>query len=331
MKNKIIWGLVFLVFILVPFVIVFYNSIFGAMDKKAEAERFIVSLDESRGDAIKKLNEKGFIKSLWGFNIALGATNISPGGYKISKSMNAWEMAKALKEPYMEWVAIPEGLRKEEIAEIIAKKIGWGEKEKTEWVMAYKSGNYAEGVYFPDTYLIPKNETPKEVAERFISKFNEKFNPYAEKFIKGNVKWTTALKLASIVQREANGKSDMPLVAGILWNRLLKDMRLETDCTIQYARDTINHYSSDLTSYKSEGGWWKPISSEDKNISSSYNTYKNKGLPETPIANPGLDAIEAVLNPKKTEFLFYLHDSKGEIHAAKTYEEHKANIEKYLK
>lgn len=333
MKNKIILGLEILVFIFILSIFIFYNSLFSAPDKNAESERFIISLSETKNDIILKLKENGFIKSEWGFKIALGVSEIIPGGYKISKSQNAWQLAEALKKPYMEWIVIPEGLRKEQIAEILAKKLDWNNEEKNDWVTKYTAQNpdYIEGVYFPDTYLISKNESPEDIAKRFINKFNEEFQPYAEKFAKADIKWTTAIKLASIVQREAAGKSDMRLVAGVLWNRLLKDMRLETDCTLQYIRDNSFHYNADSTKYLSEGDWWKPINSEDKNISSPFNTYKNKGLPPHPISNPGLDAILAVLNPEKTECLFYLHDYEGEVHCAKTYEEHKINIEKYLK
>ncbi len=252
--------------------------------------------------------------------------------------MTAWQIADALKEPYMKWVVIPEGLRKEQIAELIGDELGWDQEAKKKWVGNYTAMNYdeIEGVYFPDTYLLPKDETGFQIADRLRAKFNEKFAPYADKFVKANIKWNTALKIASIVQREAAGKDDMPLIAGILWNRLLKDMKIEVDATVQYVRDSVIHYGKtpndvQLAGYSSEGDWWKPIKAEDISIESPYNTYLNKGLPPHPIANPGIDAIDAVLNSTETECLFYLHDSNKQIHCAKTYEEHLANIEKYLK
>ena len=318
--------------------VIAYNSLFGAPQKQAEAERFIIPLNADGQDTIQKFHDQGFIKSEWGFRYALGENKIQPGGYKISKSMTAWQLANALKEPYMKWVVIPEGLRKEQIAEILAKELDWDQQKKIGWITKYTAMNYdyVEGVYFPDTYLLPKDETGLQIADRLRAKFNEKFAPYADKFQKANIKWTTALKIASIIQREAAGKDDMPLIAGILWNRLLKDMKLETDDTIQYVRDDVIHYGKarydvQLTSYTSEGGWWTPIKVEDKQIESPYNTYRNKGLPPHPICNPGLDAIDAVLNSAETECLYYLHDSSGQIHCAKTYEEHQKNIEQFLK
>jgi UPF0755 protein len=128
----------------------------------------------------------------------------------------------------------------------------------------------------------------------------------------------TAIKIASIIQREAGGKSDMKLISGIIWNRLWKGMKLQMDATLQYAKGS------------EENGWWGQVDSEDKYIDSPYNTYAEEGLPPSAIANPGLAAIDAAYNPQKTSCLFYLHDKNRQIHCAKTYEEHKRNIKKYL-
>lgn len=346
-----------------------YNALFGAPQGRAELEQFTMPLGSGDFKELSaRLKEKGFIKSEIGFKIAYFKKNgigitattcvdcFTPGAYKISKSMNAWELAKAIRKPYMKWVVIPEGLRKEQIAELLAKELDWTDQEKDDWINKYTAMKYdeIEGVYFPDTYLLPKDETGLEIADRLRAKFNEEFAPYADKFQKANIKWTTALKIASIVQREAAGKHDMPLIAGILWNRLLKDMKLDIDATVQYARDTKNHFADDpcenpeyrkdnndfcfnpsisqpTAKYISEGEWWKPIAISDKQIDSKYNAYIYKGLPPHPISNPGIDAIDAVLNSTETECLYYLHDPNGQIHCAKTYEEHQANIATYLK
>ena len=112
----------------------------------------------------------------------------------------------------------------------------------------------------------------------------------------------------------------MALISGVIWNRLLNDQPLEIDATVQYARGNAG------------SGWWAPIKASDiDNIDSAYNTYKNTGLPPTPISNPGIDAIEAALNPESTECFYYLHDNDRQIHCAITLEEHEENIEKYLK
>src|SRR3989344_2858715 len=305
-----------------------YTSIFGAPQKAAETELFTTPVTEiDTQNLTQKLNDNGFIRNTWAFNLALSRTRkaIEPGGYEISKSMNAWQLAHTLTaSPSLKWVVIPEGLRKEEIGERLTQTFGWDEKELNKWTHTYTAMDFdhLEGVYFPDTYLIPVDESGLDTADRMRRRFDEKFTPFQSEFLKQNIKWTTSLKIASIVQREAAGKVDMHLIAGILWNRLLKNMKLEVDATVQYARDDRDKLTT---------GFWKPIKPEDKEIDSKYNTYKYAGLPPFPISNPGLDAIVAVLNPEETDCLYYLHDPNRQIHCATTYEEHQANIEKYLK
>jgi len=111
----------------------------------------------------------------------------------------------------------------------------------------------------------------------------------------------------------------MHLISGIIWNRLNTGMPLQIDATMQYTRGK-----------NSEGSWWGSVDIREKQSDSPYNTYLYKGLPPTPICSPGIDYIEAALNPEPTDCLFYLHDSTGQIHCAKTYTQHKLNILKYL-
>lgn len=296
------------------------------VDFSSSSERFIISLTGSSTDKIiDSLAEQGFITNKVTFRatyLAKGAPTILPGGYKLSKEMSAAQIINVLKAPpYMKWVVIPEGWRKEEIAELLAKTLGWTNDQKQKWITTYTNlkFDYIEGVYSPDTYLIPVDEAPLDVANRITAKFNEKFSPYIPQFNAQNIKWTTGLTFASIVQREAASDADMPLIAGILWNRLDQGMMLNVDATLQYIRGNTGK------------GWWAPITVADKQLDSPYNTYKYKGLPPHPISNPGIAAIKATLSPTKTDCLYYLHDSKRVTHCAVTYEEHQANIEKYLK
>jgi UPF0755 protein len=289
-------------------------------------DRFIVSLKDTNNIIATNLLDNSYITNLDSFVLLLSGKDgkgiINPGAYKISKEMNNEQLVQVLKgKPYMKWIKIPEGLRKEEIAKLLADNLGWTTKQKDNWIKVITTAkpDYIEGVYFPDTYLIPIDETPELVAVRLISKFNEKFSPYLSEFTSKNIKWTTALTLASIVQREAANNADTPLIAGILWNRLNQKMKLGVDATLQYIRGDKGN------------GWWAAISVADKKTDSPYNTYMYVGLPPHPISNPGIPAIEAVLNPTKTDCLYYLHDKNRITHCAVTYEEHQANIIKYLK
>jgi len=323
-KPTIIIGGVVIGILVVLFVVI--SFFVRATDPKAEEALFVISRT-NQSETTKRLQESGFIRSPLSLYIARLMTfrfgEIEPGGYKISKSMDARRLITIFtSEPQLKWITIPEGLRKEEIGERLVKEIHWNDEELEKWNTTYTAMqfDYREGVYFPDTYLIPVNENGLDTAKRMINRFNERFAGYPEKFSEQDVLWTSALKIASIVQREAAGKEDMPLIAGILWNRLLIDQPLEIDATVQYARGNTG------------SGWWAPIKSADiKSIDSPYNTYQNNGLPPTPISNPGMDAIDAVLNPTETDCYYYLHDDNRQIHCSKTLEEHEANIDEYLK
>ena len=303
-----------------------YWIFFSAPEKIGEPRQFTVQLNGASSIQVANaLQTQGFIRSAWVENIILNIKglnkNIEPGGYELSKAMNAWEIAGVLSgKPDLVWVVIPEGLRKEEAANILAQKLGWSSAAENEWLTkdTVLPPEYFEGVYFPDTYLIPVNETPSQVAERIQKHFNEKFAPYAKQAAQNNIKWTTALTLASIIQREAAGKDDMPLISGILWNRLLKNMRLEVDSTLQYARGDAGK------------GWWAPISVADKKINSPFNTYLHAGLPPHPISNPGLEAINAAINPVVTDCLYYIHDASKTIHCSVDYAGQLENIKRNL-
>lgn len=283
-------------------------------------ESFIVPLNSSVEAVAQKLKDEEWIKSSLALRIAFiskGGGSINPGGYQLARSMDAFEVASVLRgEPYMKWVIIPEGLRKEEVGEYLARALDWSADERIEWANVYGDREeYREGVYFPDTYLIPLSESPTEVAARMVRHFNEVFAPYQERFTEENIRWTTGLTLASLVQREAAGPRDMSLIAGILWNRLDVDMLLNVDATLQYMRGDTGD------------GWWAPIDIAEKQIDSPFNSYMYRGLPPHPIASPGRAAIEAVLEPEETDCFYYLHSDDGEIFCSVTYEEHMEKIE----
>lgn len=317
---------IFIIFIAILIFIALGFLLTGASQKQADVSVFTIS-KTNQSQTNERLVEGGYIKSSWVLPIARLMTlrfgPIEPGGYKISQSMNARELIVTLtSEPQLKWITFPEGLRKEEIGERLAKQLHWTDEESEKWTSTYTAMqyDYREGVYFPDTYLIPLDENGLDTAKRMINRFNEKFQGYPEKFAAKDIKWTTALTLASIIQREAAGAHDMPLIAGILWNRLNQNKQLEIDATVQYARG------------KTENGWWTPIKgSETRSLESPFNTYLNKGLPPHPISNPGMDAINAVLNPEETDCIYYLHDSEGIIHCSASFAEHELNIDRYLR
>lgn len=289
----------------------------------AETELFIVPEKSEDFDAAGELYEKGFVRNAWVTGVLLAGKKVEPGGYRLSKSMWLWQVAQTVRaKPGLMWVTISGCLRREQIGEMVGRKLGWDQLRLDQWNAAYRNyaDDYIEGVYYPDTYLIPVDETGDQVAKRFIDRFNEKFSPYAQKFQDADIRWVTALKIASLIEREAAGPEDMKTIAGVIWNRLEDGMRLQIDATMQYTHGK-----------QADGTWWGNINLAEKKSESPYNTYLHKGLPPTPICSPSITAILAVLEPEETDCLFYLHDRNKQIHCAVTYEEHKENIESYLK
>ncbi|MEX0877786.1 MAG: endolytic transglycosylase MltG, partial [Candidatus Spechtbacterales bacterium] len=293
-----------------------------AYDKSVYSrEHFTVYLNDTKESILEKLKLEGFIADTGVFSNKLGT--VAPGGYYLSAEMGEDEIASILSnEPFMVWVTIPEGYRKEQIGDLLASRLNWTAVQRASWGTAYQkldyktyenAEDYKEGVYFPDTYLFPRTEGPIQAATRMVNNFNKRFAGYVEAFsAEHNIGWQDALTLASIVQREASGFEDAGLVAGILWNRVAQDMAFQVDVTIQYAVNT------------KEGGWWAPIKSSDRKVDSLFNTYLYKGVTPHPIANPGMVAIDAVLSPQKTDCIFFIH-AKGQIYCSATYQGHLNN------
>jgi UPF0755 protein len=309
----------------VGFLILF--NLFRGPGKSPEKERFVIRLDSNEEQTVADLKEKGFLKSPWLFNLVLTLKNwhgqILPGGYLLSKSMNAYELAQALVAgPYQKWVLIPPGKRKEQTAVILQKALDWSDGIAQGFILAAE-----EGYLFPDTYLIDVDADPQEVVAKLRANFNEKFDAQLQKdLLAQNVRSNTALKIASLIERESGGEADKAVIAGIIWNRLNKGMKLEIDATVQYAITTenlkVNPNLEDFWSFLPGGLVRK--------INSPYNTYLHIGLPPGPICSPSLSAIKATVYPAKTDALYYLHSSDKQIHTAKTYKEHLENIKKYL-
>lgn len=307
------------IFLLLLIITAFYWYFFGPVSSSKESKIFIIPKNRDGFDLVQKLEDGNFIKKnkflKFYINYFVFFADTKPGGYKLSQGMWALDIFKKLAgKPDLVWVSWSSCLRKEQVGEILKDALGWSDHELEKWNTFDN-----EGLYYPDTYLIPVVENGEQVAKRLINRFNEKLAPYTQKYIKANIRWMTGVKIASLIAREAAGKSDMHLISGIIWNRLSKGMPLQIDATMQY---TLGK--------NSEGKWWGSVVIDEKQNDSLYNSYLHKGLPPTPICSPNIDYIEAALNPEETDCIFYLHDHFKQIHCSVTYEEHLRNIKKYL-
>ncbi len=243
--------------------------------------------------------------------------NIQAGQFRLSPSMSAEEVAKSLTHGTLdEWVTIIEGLRKEEIADIIAKKFDVKEIEFTQLA--------PEGYLFPETYQFPAGASAQTIIDKMTATFNDRYTPEMQaKAARLNLTKQEVITLASLVEREARTEHDRQQVASILLKRLKNDWPLQLDATVQYA---IGYQPGEKT-------WWKKdLTEDDLKIDSPYNTYANEGLPPGPICNPSISSVQAVVEADPgTPYWYYLSDLKGVTHFAKTLEEHNANVQKYLR
>lgn len=150
-----------------------------------------------------------------------------------------------------------------------------------------------QGYLFPDTYFFFRDDSEEKILNTLFGNFKNKISNLAEAISKSGRSEKDIVIMASLVEGEAKGEADRALIAGILWKRISIGMPLQVDV--------------------------------------SPETYKEKGLPDKPVGNPGLRAIQATLYPEKSDYLYYLHDRDGVVHFAKNFLEHQANIKKYLK
>ena len=239
--------------------------------------------------------------------------NIKAGEYKFSANTSLFEILRQLKNGkiYYRKLTFAEGLSNDSILKIIDSATGLMGDLPTKEI--------AEGTLLPETYLYTYGDTKKELIARMqkamIDFFNEEWLkratdlPYKTK--------QEALSLASIVEKETGIPEERGKVASVFVNRLRRKMRLQSDPTVVYAFAKGN---KDLE---------RPIKKSDLRRVSEYNTYIIKGIPESPITNPGKDAIRAVLNPDKTDYLYFVANGNGGHNFSKTLKEHNKFVGKY--
>lgn len=263
-----------------------------------------------------ELKDQGLIKDPVIFFLMLRQQGldgkIQAGEFLLSPSMNAGEIAAALQMATNDVrVTIPEGKRAEEVADILQQYLpNYDESWRAQLIAQ-------EGYLFPDTYSFPKDADIDMVITAMTENFEEKYASIPPGR-NSNLPRTDIVKLASMVEREAKNDEDRPIVAAVMLNRIDAGMSLDIDATVQYAIGT-------------SAKWWPTLTDSARNIApgSPYNTYTNPGLPPTPISNPGLAVLEAVINAPDTEYVFYITDQNGINRYGRTLEEHNANIERY--
>lgn len=176
-----------------------------------------------------------------------------------------------------------------------------------DWLDEARSLGTLQGFLFPDTYRFFVDASASDVIAAQLDTFDQRFTQQMrdDLAVSGRTLYDAVI-LASIVQKEANTPEDMKLVAGVFWKRIDAGMALQSDVTIEY----ITQKQGVRPTYS------------DLDVESAYNTYRNVGLPPTPISNPGLDALTAVVYPVESAYWYFIATPEGEVLYSETYEQH---------
>ena len=329
-KKLISFATIFIILVAAP---VTLNRIYNfglepvSKNPQESSQIFVVHPGEPVVEIAKNLEKENLIKNALAFRLLVGrmgiAKNIQAGDFRLSSAMSSRQIAQELTHGVLDvWITLPEGLRIEEQAAKIEEKLKFGANN----VYAFDKSEYIktaeEGYMFPDTYLIPKDATARQIVQKLRTTFDQKVTQQMLEIGKKNdLSAKDVIILASLVEREAKTKDEKPTIAGILVNRIKAGMPLQVDATIQYA---IAYDSSQKT-------WWPQVTQDQyASVKSIYNTYLNPGLPPGPIASPGLDSILAAASPADTNYYYYLHDREGKIHYAETAQQHNSNVQEFI-
>jgi UPF0755 protein len=242
-----------------------------------------------------------------------GQKGIKAGDYLFDSRQSvaeiAWRLVRGEEGFTPIKVTIPEGFDIRQVSAVFGKDIP-----------AFATSTFMtealpdEGYLFPDTYFFNSETTPNDAIQVMRNLFDQKISTVQDGILISDRATSSVIIMASILEREATSSSDRRIIAGILWKRLDDKMPLQVDAALAYI---LNKDGTKLTS-------------ADLATTSPFNTYKNLGLPPTPIGNPGLSAIEDAITPTTTQYWYYLSDSNGGIHYAETYDEQISNEAKYL-
>jgi UPF0755 protein len=251
------------------------------------------------------------------------ARSLKAGEYRFDRSMSLLDILSFLEQGrvMLHKFTIPEGSTVEHIAELLAREgladprqiLALGADERFCSELGF-DGPILEGFLFPETYKIAKGLPAKHVVRIMVDRFwrvwssETKERPDADK-----INLREIISIASIIEKEAIYDDEELLVSSVIYNRLDLAMPLQCDVTIRYPLD---NYGADLTY-------------ADLHLDSPYNSYLYRGLPPTPICNPGLTAIRAALNPPKTDYLYFVSMNNGRHKFSTNLRDHNEAVYKY--
>lgn len=254
------------------------------------------------------------------------APNLQAGEYRLSGSLTPAELVARLGHGRFERsLTIPEGFTTHQIAQRL-KEEGWIDDE-SHWLTLTAAPQTlqspmlelpegTDGFCYPDTYRLEKDTPPERILETMLTHFGEIWlglTPDERSEDAQTLSIHEIVTLASIIQREARLEEEMPRIASVFYNRMRRGMRLQSCATVHYALGEV---------------WNRSLTYDDLELEHPYNTYKIKGLPPGPIANPGRAALEAALRPAEGKDLYFVYAGDGHHIFSRTHREHQRAIRK---
>jgi len=312
----------------------FYTWIDSAYYERREVSggEFIVEEGESVVSTAKRLKEEEFISNswvlLWGAWKNKTYTTIRAGKYSMPKNLSPYEIVQIFTEKENEIkqvkVTFPEGWTVRRMADRLNEKELPGEsfyalamrpsdniQESYDFLSTLPENTSLEGYLFPDTYFFSEESSPEFIVQKMLDAFEKKvMKRFGQDIDQHKRTLHEIVTMASIVETEVRSQEDRNKVSDIFWSRLNDDFPLQSDATLEYVlqKNALQHNAKDLQ------------------VDSPYNTYRYKGLPPGPVAQPSLTSIQATLFPQETAYYYFLSDPQtGETLFARTFEEHKRN------
>ncbi len=333
--RKFIAFFFLLAFLVFPLLGYFYfkGELFS---KKRINAKFEVRKGESLKEVLSRLKEEGVIDNpfLVYYFARYKGISVKRGCYSFNGRLSPVEVLRELEKgsPCLKEFTVLPGSTIFDLDELFAKK---GFCEKGELLSLSKDRKFLkelrvpslEGFIYPDTYKVNKSATCKEVVEVAVNRFHRVVGELLKNYtppekvklaLRGKPSLLSLITVASIVEKETALEKERPLVSAVIYNRLIKGMKVECDPTVIYA-------------FRLRGEKKKRLLYSDLKINSPYNTYLYSGLPPSPICNPSLSSIKAALYPAEVDYLYFVANGRGGHYFAETYSQHLKNVRKYRK
>ena len=305
-----------LILFLLGLVFIFPIFIFPSIDDIRYPRVFVVDKGSTIRQVAEELKDENLIISVNAFIIStyIVGNKVLRGSYYLERPLGVFFLAKQIAEgrrnvPIKKFI-VREQTTVHDLTDLVVEEFPNINREEFEKLAILNSG-----YLYPDTYFFPRDAEPTALEiinimlETFESKTESIKNSYTED------EWSDIVKVASIIELEASQNIDRKLISGVIYNRLKDDIPLQVDVSFLFInrKDTFD------------------LSRDDLQIEDPFNSYRNIGLPPSPISNPTISSINAATNPVEHEYLYFLADRQGNTYFSETFQEHVNKKQIYLK